>query len=309
MFIDGQHGTVGLKIRERLAQRDDIDILEIDSSLRKDRKEKQRLLNEADIVFLCLPDDAARESVSLVTEPHVRILDGSTAHRTHADWAYGIPELHPGQRDLIRQSHRITVPGCYATGFNMLLHPLVSRGIVPSSYQVSTYAITGYSGGGKQMIADFSANGHLPEWAARPKNLNLRHKHLPEMHLYSLLDKAPLFSPIVANFYNGMLVFVPLYKELLLKKWGQAELIAFYQEYYQDEGFLRIIDKPALDSINAEFLSATTCNDSNDLEILVFENDNQIMLVSRLDNLGKGASGAAVQNMNILLGVPENTGL
>ncbi|MDA3812073.1 MAG: N-acetyl-gamma-glutamyl-phosphate reductase [Spirochaetaceae bacterium] len=309
VFIDGQHGTVGLQIRERLKDRPELQIIEIENSLKKDIEEKRKILNQSDIVFLCLPDAVAKESVSLITNPDVKVLDGSTAHRIDNKWVYGIPELNKTQRSTIRESKRITVPGCYASGFILPMHPLVSKGIVPSDYPVSTYAITGYSGGGKEMIASYKENKDSEDYSCRPKNLNLTHKHLPEMQKYGLLDNKPIFTPIVGNFYKGMLVFIPLYKNLLQKNLNQTNLIEFYKEYYKDENFINIFDKELIKTIDSDFISPGSNNNTNNLDILVFENDEQFLIVSRLDNLGKGASGAAVQNMNLLIDVPENTGL
>lgn len=310
VFIDGQYGTTGLKIHSRLNKRDDIKIVDIPEHLKKDLKQKEKILNNVDIVFLCLPDDAAKASVSLIKNDKVIVLDPSTAHRTSVDWVYGIPELNKNQRNKISKSKRISVPGCYATGFNICMHPLVTNGIVPSDYPVSCYSITGYSGGGKQMIHDYeNKKNNIQEISCRPKNLNLAHKHLPEMKMYGLLDKTPIFTPIVGNFYQGILVFIPLHKSLLLKNFNQINLINFYKNYYKGEQFIKIFDKDKIKNIDDGFISPTDCNNSNNLDILIFENSESILIVTRFDNLGKGASGAAVQNMNIIIGVPENKGL
>lgn len=307
VFIDGQYGTVGLQIHDRLKSRKDLEIVKIEEALKKDISEKKRVLNSVDIVFLCLPDEASKESVSLITNENVVVIDGSTAHRTDDNWTFGLPELYQGHRDKIQQSKRISVPGCYSTGFNLLLHPLIREGVLDNSYPVSTYAITGYSGGGNQMISDFQANSDDISYTARPKNLNLKHKHLPEMKKYSMLKHSPIFTPIVGNFYNGMLVFIPIHKSYLKKE--KLNLLEFYSIYYRDETFIHVLEQDLIDKIDSNFISPIDCNGTNNLDIMVFESDEQLLLVSRLDNLGKGASGAAVQCLNIILGVDEDTAL
>ncbi|MGL1891581.1 MAG: N-acetyl-gamma-glutamyl-phosphate reductase [Spirochaetaceae bacterium] len=307
VFIDGQFGTVGLQIRNRLKNRKELKLIEISESLKKDITEKKRILNSVDIVFLCLPDEASKQSVSLITNIDVIVLDGSTAFRTDADWVYGIPELHKKQRGNIKRSKRISVPGCYATGFNTLLHPLVKSKILDPDYPVTSYSITGYSGGGTSMIKEYEENSNNDLYSARPKNLDLNHKHLPEMQKYSLLNNRPIFTPIVGKFYNGMLVFIPIYKKLLLNK--NIDLIDFYTTYYKDENFINVLQHKEIQDINSDFISPLECNGTNRLDILTFETEDQILLVARLDNLGKGASGAAVQCLNIVLGIDEETGL
>ena len=310
VFVDGQHGTTGLKIHDRLKVREDLEIVEIPVESKKDTKSKSKILNEVDIVFLCLPDDAAKESVSLIRNEKVRVLDPSTAHRTSPEWEYGIPELNPGQRAKIKASKRVSVPGCYATGFNMCVHPLTAAGIIPRDYPISSYAITGYSGGGKQMIASFENEGRNPdEIASRPKNLDLCHKHLPEMQKYGLLERPPIFTPIVGNFYNGLLVFTPLYSHLLAQAKQGDEIRSFLEEYYYGEQFVRVFSQSETEAIGDGFLSPTACNETNNLDVFVFARTDHTLLVARLDNLGKGASGAAIQNMNLMIGAPEDRGL
>lgn len=310
IFIDGSHGTTGLKIHERLDNREDIELIAIDADKRKDSEARRHYLNSADIVFLCLPDDAARESVSLLSNSGVRVIDASTAHRTAEGWAYGIPELNPGQRETIKNAGRVSVPGCYASGFCAILHPLVSEGFLQSDYPISSYAITGYSGGGKQMIAAFqSYTADRQEICCRPKNLNLAHKHLPEMQKFGLLKRPPIFTPIVGDFFQGMLMFVPLHPSLMTNNTDKDRIRSFFADYYQGERFIRVASDKDIASIADGFLSPTACNGTNMLEIFVFGRNDHLLIVARLDNLGKGASGAAVQNMNILLGVPEDTGL
>jgi N-acetyl-gamma-glutamyl-phosphate reductase len=310
VFVDGQHGTTGLQIRERLADRNDIEIIEISEEKRKDPTTRAELLNSVDIAFLCLPDDAARESVSLVKNPGVCIIDGSTAHRVTDGWIYGLPELKEGQRELIKESKRISVPGCHATGFILMLHPLVSRGIVSPDYPVTVHAVAGYSGGGKSMIADYETEGP-PDYIRnpRPYSLKLDHKHLPEMTKYPGLTEPPVFNPTVVNVYKGEIISIPLVVSHLEKKFSAADIQNMLAEYYSGEQFIKVIPYPADDYLVNGFLTFTDCNDTNNVEIFVFGNEDRVLLSARYDNLGKGASGAAVQNMNIVLGVPEETGL
>jgi len=310
VFVDGQHGTTGLKIRERLAGRRDIEIVEIPEEKRKDPAAKAKLINDVDIVFLCLPDDAARESVSLVKSPSVCVIDGSTAHRITEGWVYGLPELKKGQRNLIKKSKRIAVPGCHATGFILMLHPLIAGGIVSPAYPVTTHAVAGYSGGGKSMIADYD-NPESPAYirTPRPYSLKLDHKHLPEMQKYSGLDHTPLFNPTVVNVYTGEIISIPLMASHLEKKLNAGDIRKYLADYYAGEQFIKVMPYPADEHLKNGFLTFTDCNDTNNLEIFVFGNDDRILISARYDNLGKGASGAAVQDMNIVLGVPEETGL
>jgi N-acetyl-gamma-glutamyl-phosphate reductase len=310
VFVDGQSGTTGLQIRERLADRNDIEIIEIPEEKRKDLSVRAELLNSVDIAFLCLPDDAARESVSLVENPEVCVIDGSTAHRVADGWVYGLPELKEGQRELIKGSKRISVPGCHATGFVLMLCPLVAQGIVSPDYPVTVHGVAGYSGGGKSMIADYETEGS-PDYIRnpRPYSLKLDHKHLPEMTKYPGLTKPPVFNPTVVNVYKGEIISVPLAVHNLEKKFSAANVRNALAEYYTGEQFIKVIPYPADDYLVNGFLTFTDCNDTNNVEIFVFGNEDRILLSARYDNLGKGASGAAVQNMNIVLGMPEETGL
>jgi len=311
VFVDGQEGTTGLQIHERLQARKDIEILKIDPEKRKDPKERKKLINEADIVFLCLPDEAARESVSLVENNNTRIIDASTAHRTNDSWAYGLPELSPAHREKIRNSSRVSVPGCHATGFNVLMYPLIKEGLVQKDYPVTCHSVTGYSGGGKKRIAEYDAAGVSDESMKSPRfyALSLKHKHLPEMQKISGLAKPPLFTPIIGANYKGMTVAIPLYSSLLPKKSSAESICEFFASYYKGQRFIKVLPFGSQDGITDGFLSATGCNDTNVLEIYVMGNDEHILLLSRLDNLGKGASGAAVQCMNIMLGLDEGVGL
>jgi len=308
IFVDGQHGTTGLEIVERLQHREDLELITIAHEQRRDQEVRRQCLNEADIVFLCLPDDAARESVAMIDNDQTAVIDASTAHRVAPGWVYGIPELR-GQREAIGQSKRIANPGCYATGFNVMMRALTDEKLVPGDYAATTYSITGYSGGGKAMIAEYEGTKDIQSIASRPKNLSLGHKHIPEMTQVSNLVHAPHFLPIVANFYKGMLVFVPLFKHLLPNSVTGESLRQCLVNYYQGEPFIKVLPLNDESSLEDGFLSPLGCNDTNRIDLLVTEKDDQILVSARLDNLGKGASGAAVQNMNILLGVEETTGL
>lgn len=311
IFVDGQEGTTGLQINERLQIRSDLQLLQIDPEKRKDAEERKKRLNEADIVFLCLPDDAAMESVSLVQNDRTRIIDASTAHRTNDAWAYGLPELSPFHREKIRTSKRVSVPGCYATGFNILLHPLIKEGIVPKDYPVTCNAVSGYSGGGKKLIAQYEAAEASDESMKSPRfyAMGLKHKHIPEMHKVSGLVQPPLFTPIVGPYYKGMTVAIPLYCSLLPDKNSAASICEFLYSHYKGQQFIKVFPYGSEGTLVNGFLNATGCNGTNMLEIYVGGGEEHILLTARLDNLGKGASGAAVQCMNIMLGLDEATGV
>ncbi len=307
VFIDGREGTTGLQIVQRLEHRPELELLAIDNAKRKDVSERKRLINEADVVFLCLPDDAARESVLLVENDSTIMIDASTAHRTQAEWAYGLPELGSAFRGAIKAGKRIAVPGCYATGFVSIVYPLVQLGILPKDYPVSAYGISGYSGGGNKMIAAYEdANRDRQCDSPRHYALSLTHKHVPEMHRYSGLGHAPLFSPIVCDYYSGMTVSVPLYATMLHARLTPADLAAQYAAYYEGQPFVSVF---AHDTLADGAIYTNTLSGTNRLEIIVCGNDENLTVVSRFDNLGKGASGAAVQCMNIALGLCETTGL
>jgi N-acetyl-gamma-glutamyl-phosphate reductase len=310
VFVDGQHGTTGLQIHQRLRGRNDIEVIEIPEDKRKDPAARKKLLNEADIVFLCLPDEAARESVGMIANDNVRVIDGSTAHRVKEGWVYGLPELRKGQRALIQKSSRVSVPGCHATGFILMLYPLVSQGIVAPDYPVTCQAVSGYSGGGRAMIADYE-NPNAPDYIKdpRPYSLALNHKHVPEMTKIAGLARPPVFSPTVANVYNGEIISIPLVASYLKKPLTAAEMREVLAEYYAGERFVKVMPYPADDSLKSGFMTFTDCNGTNNLEIFVFGSAESILLAARYDNLGKGASGAAVQNMNIMLGIEETMGL
>ncbi|MGC3964772.1 MAG: N-acetyl-gamma-glutamyl-phosphate reductase [Rhodocyclaceae bacterium] len=313
VFIDGRHGTTGLKIDERLAQREEIEILTIPEDKRKDAAVKAEYINNADVVFLCLPDAASKESVALLApgNTRTRFLDASTAHRTNPDWVYGLPELNAGQRDRIRNAQKVAVPGCHASGFILLAQPLVAGGIVNADHPFTTYSVTGYSGGGKEMIASYEEPAELPDSMKSPRfyALGLQHKHLPEMKTISGLTNAPLFTPIVGNFAQGLVVSVPLLSRTLAKQTDPQSLHAYFADYYKGEIFVRVQPFGDASVLDNGFLPATACNDTNRAELFVFGHADQILLAARFDNLGKGASGAAIQCMNIMLGLEETRGL
>jgi N-acetyl-gamma-glutamyl-phosphate reductase len=308
VFVDGQEGTTGLRIHEYLAARRDVEVLRIALDRRKDAAERARLLNAADVAFLCLPDAAAREAAALVTNPRTCLIDASTAHRTAPGWAFGLPELAPGQRDALRAAKRIANPGCHATAFILLLRPLVDAGLVPDSHLVSATSFTGYSGGGKKMIEHYQAQPISPLLTSpRPYALSLEHKHLPEMAAHTGLATPPVFMPVVSNFYKGLAVTVPLHLAQLGTT-GPA-LHAALAARYAGERFIRVMPLSDPDALEAGGLDVQACNDTNRVDLFVFASDRHALLVARLDNLGKGASGAAVQSMNVHLGVDEGLGL
>ncbi len=310
IYVDGQEGTTGLRIHEMLARRSDVEVLRIDADKRKDTAERARLLNAADVAFLCLPDAAAREAVALVSNPNTCVIDASTAHRITPGWAYGLPEVAPGQRDALRATKRIANPGCHATAFILLVRPLVDAGLLPADAALSATSITGYSGGGKSMIAQYEAGGDGKLLSPRPYGLTLGHKHLPEMMAYGKLTSAPVFMPMVSCFYKGLAVSVPLHTSQLKPGTTGADVQAALAAHYAGERFIRVmpLGDPALLAAGG-FFDVQACNDTNGCELFVFANDRQVLLMSRLDNLGKGASGAAVQSMNVHLGLDEALGL
>ena len=307
VYIDGKEGTTGLQIYDRLAGREDIQLLLIDEEKRKDVEERRRLMNQADLVFLCLPDQAAREAVSLVTNDHTRIIDASTAHRTAPGWVYGFPELGCDQREAIAKARRVANPGCYATGFIALVRPLVEQGILPADAALTAHALSGYTGGGKKTIAQYEAADREPELVSpRHYAVNLNHKHIPEMMAVCGLERRPIFMPIICDFPQGMVVTVPLYLDQLRGEQSVGSLREVYDDYYRGAAFVKL--RPA-DAPACGFIGSNNLAGSNELQIFVCGNDEQVMLAARLDNLGKGASGAAVQNMNLMLGFEETTGL
>ena len=305
VFIDGGHGTTGLKIHERLDQRDDIEILRIDEAHRKDLDARIEMTKQADISILCLPDAASQE-LAQAAPPDVRLIDTSTAHRTNPDWVYGMPELAPGQREKIRNAARVANPGCHATGFILLVRPLVDAGILPPDYPLDAFCITGYSGGGKKMIQNHE-KADREAYLSSPGQygLNQKHKHLPEMVMMTGISRAPAFSPIVGDFYSGMVMTVPLHTGMLHGSPGPEEIRQVYRERYGGEKLIRVMDKDPEDG----FIHSNVMAGSDEFQIFVTGNDERVLLLSRFDNLGKGASGQAVQNMNIMLGIEETKGV
>jgi N-acetyl-gamma-glutamyl-phosphate reductase len=311
VFVDGQEGTTGLEIRQRLEGRDDLELLSIDPSLRKDAAERSRLIRSAEACFICLPDDAARESAALAEGSPVRIIDASTAHRTAPDWVYGLPELEPGQREKIAGAARVTVPGCHATGFALAASPLVRTGAASPGYPFSAFSITGYSGGGKKLIAEYEAPDAPREIlrAPLPYALSLAHKHLPEMKFHSGLAANPVFLPVLGDYYRGMIVSLPVHPRLLARSMGAAALTELYRSYFSGERFVRVLDGGDPSILVSGRMDPQACNGTNRADIAVFGNEGEALVCVRIDNLGKGASGAAVQCLNIMFGIDESKGL
>ncbi|NET34546.1 MAG: N-acetyl-gamma-glutamyl-phosphate reductase [Cyanothece sp. SIO1E1] len=313
VFIDGEAGTTGLQIYNRLSQRDDIELVSIPAEKRKDAEARSHRINAVDLAILCLPDDAAREAVSFVTNPAVKILDASTAHRTASGWIYGFPELTKDQRQKIATAKRVSNPGCYPTGFLACVRPLVAAGLIPKQFPVTLNAISGYSGGGKKLIEQYQAmHDHSEGKPFGIYGLGFGHKHVKEMHMHSGLEFPPLFVPAVGDFEQGMLVQIPLPLWAFDSPPGGEQIHATLQTYYATEKYVSVI--PLADSSylrDGKFLDAENANGTNQVQIFVFANDDTqaALLVARLDNLGKGASGAAVQNLNIMLGLPEQLGI
>ena len=309
IFIDGSEGTTGLRIHERFAEREDVELLSISSELRKDKEERKRLINSSDITFLCLPDAAAEESVSLVENDHVRIIDTSTAHRTMEGWAYGFPELSKEHREAISAGNRIAVPGCYATGFISLVYPMVAGGLISADYPVSAFGISGYSGGGRKMIAAYESDEREDALLApREYALSQAHKHLKEMKKIPGLKREPLFSPIVADYYSGMVVSVPVYTDLMNKGRTPQEVWKYLADFYAGSRFVRVMPFGA-EEASANMLAGNAMSGRDSLRIYVTGNEDRVLLSSQFDNLGKGASGAAIQCLNIALGCEETKGL
>lgn len=309
VFIDGSEGTTGLRIFERFEGRDDIEILKIPSELRKDPDEVKKYINASDITFLCLPDAAAREAVTMVENENTIIIDTSTAHRTEEGWAYGYPELSPKHREAIRNGRRIAVPGCYATGFITIAYPMVAQGMLPKDYPVAAFAMSGYSGAGKKTIAVYEADGRDKELdAPREYALSQNHKHLKEMQKITGLAKTPLFSPLICDYYSGMVVTLQFYAELLNGKPTPEKVHELFEAYYKGEQFIKVMPFGKEAEYNG-FLAGNTCSGWDGIEIYVTGNEDRILVSTRFDNLGKGASGAAVQCLNLILGCEENKGL
>lgn len=305
VFIDGSAGTTGLRIQERLSARDDIALMQIDPELRKDNSERKRMLNSCDIAFLCLPDDAAREAVAMIDNPEVVVFDTSTAHRTNEDWTYGFAELSDRHYENIKNSKRIAVPGCHASGFIALVYPLVEAGILPKDALLTCHSITGYSGGGKKMIADYEDAEPADELAApRQYGIAQQHKHLREMKAIAGIDNAPVFSPIVAPFYSGMQVTVPIFASQLNGGYGIEDIKKVYAGKYTGP---LVTYNPQLE--NGGFIASNALSFKDSMNIAAYGNEDRIILVAVYDNLGKGASGAAIECMNINMGIDITKGL
>ena len=309
VFVDGQEGTTGLRIHEYLAGRTDIEVLKIDADKRKDATERARLLNASDVSFLCLPDAASREAAAMVTNPNTCLIDASTAHRTVAGWSFGLPELARDQRAKIRASKRIANPGCHASAFILAVRPLVDAGLLAPEALISATSVTGYSGGGKSMIAQYEAGGDARLDSPRPYALGLAHKHLPEMMAHTGLKHAPVFMPIVGKFYKGLAVTVPLHLSQLRTGSKAEHLHEVLSAHYAGERFIKVLPLRDPATMETGFYDVQACNDTNRVDIAVFGSETQVLVMARLDNLGKGASGAAVQSMNVHLGLDEGLGL
>lgn len=310
IFIDGQEGTTGLKIYERFSSRDDLEIISIDDSKRKDPIEKAKMINASDFTFLCLPDAAAIESVKLCSNSNTKIIDASTAHRTNPQWAYGFPELDLSFRKNIEESKRVAVPGCYASGFNAIGYLLVSKNIIESDYPLVIHSVSGYSGAGKKAIAQYQdENKDISLETPRLYALTQEHKHLPEMKKISGLAYEPIFNPYICDYYQGMSVTVGLHSRLLKKNYKAKDIWEIFANHYNNSNFVSVPNFMGEGLLAEPFIPANTLAGTNKMQIFVYGNDQRIMITSRFDNLGKGASGAAVQCMNIMMGINETTGL
>ena len=309
VYIDGQEGTTGLKILERFKNRDDIELLRIAEEKRKDADERKRLIHASDFTFLCLPDAAAIEAVALAEGGSARIIDASTAHRTNPAWAYGFPELGAQFREKIASGDRVAVPGCYASGFCSMVYPLVKLGIMPADYPVSVHAVSGYSGAGKKAIAVYEGADRPASFdSPRQYALSQQHKHLPEMQKICGLDYTPAFNPQVCDYFSGMVVTLPIHTRLLAKKYSPADVRKALAEYYAANNSYFVTVMPEGEPLDG-FIGANDLSGTNRMELFVNGNDERMVICSRLDNLGKGASGAAVQCLNIMMGIDEKTGL
>ncbi|MCD8095214.1 MAG: N-acetyl-gamma-glutamyl-phosphate reductase [Ruminococcus sp.] len=310
IFIDGSAGTTGLQLLNRLQKRDDLELIKLNEKNRKDLVARKEAINSSDVTFLCLPDDAAREALTLVENKKVKIIDASTAHRTNSDWDYGFAELSLAHREAIAASKRVANPGCYASGFIALVYPLVSAKVLGDDYPLTCHAVSGYSGGGKKMIAEYESEDKPFEcFSPRQYALKQNHKHLAEMQAVCGLKNKPMFNPIVDDYFCGMVVSVPILSRFLAKRCTLKNVHEILSEHYSGQRFVKVMKINGEQTLDGGFLAANTLGGTNDMQLFVCGNDEQILLAARLDNLGKGASGAAVQNLNIMLGLDERKGL
>lgn len=306
VFIDGSQGTTGLKIFKRFENRNDIELLHIDESKRKDAKARAEMINSSDVTFLCLPDSASIEAVSLVDNDNVKIIDTSTAHRTNSDWAYGFPELDRSFREKIANSNRIAVPGCYASGFNSIVYPLIKYGLIQPDYPIICYAMSGYTGAGKKGIEQYEDQNRDTELdSPRQYALTQEHKHLKEMKAISGLNRVPFFAPHICDYPCGMVVSIPIFTDMLTKKLTPSDMQKIFSDHYSNEKFVKVRKLGYTQSM----IGANAFDGRDDMEIEINGNDERILITSRFDNLGKGASGAAIQCLNLALGIDEATGL
>lgn len=316
IFIDGQVGTTGLQIFEKLKTRKDVELLALPDFYRKNLEERIKIAKQADILILCLPDDASIEMVKSLEGTEIKIIDTSTAYRTHSDWIYGFPELN-GYRNKIAKANRVANPGCYATGFIALIKPLIEAGYLSSTYPFSAHGISGYSGGGKSLIKIYEKSTSVGKiYPYSPYQLELGHKHIREMQIISEIDSPPLFFPSVGHFFQGMLVQVPLHEKTPLfdsaptKRLNKNEILKIYHEYFYNESFVKVLDYQEIVLREGKFLDVNDTISHNRIEIIVSgQQTGHVVLVAKLDNLGKGASGSVIQNINIMLGLEENISL
>ena len=307
VFIDGQAGTTGLELAERLSARDDIELLTVPAAQRKDAACRASLHAAADVAILCLPDAAARAAAALA--PAARYIDASTAHRVAPGWIYGLPELTASARGAIAKARRVANPGCYPTGFSLSVRPLIDAGLLAPETPLRVNAVSGYSGGGKALIAKHEACAAGPPWRTQAYALTLNHKHVPEMQRYAGTAAAPLFAPMVGHYFKGILTQVPLFRSELRRGATAADVQEALATRYAGEPFVKVLPLGEAPAGDDGFLDPTACNDTNRIELMVFGSEEHVLLCARFDNLGKGAAGAAVQNLNLMLGLPETTGL
>jgi len=309
VYVDGQHGTTGLLVNERLNKHPEVELLQIPFKERHDIDLRAKLINDADVVFLCLPDQAAKDAVKLLTNDKTKIIDASTAHRTNDNWTYGFPELSLVHRKKIQETKRLSNPGCHASAAISIINPLIEKKIISKELQLSIFSITGYSGGGKQMIETYEQTNNMEYNAPRQYALSLEHKHIPEMMKQGGLSKKPLFMPIVSNYKRGLAVTIAISIDQLLMPMSKEALAEFYKDFYKESYFVRTHDANDMEALVDNCVHVQANNDTNYLDLFVYGNNDQVQIIAVLDNLGKGASGAAIQNMNIMMGIDERTGL